>query len=665
MATHNTIFREAVMLRTYCRDLPDGSRRESPEEVWERVLDAFSNYYAKQIRNLPSYFDERDWKSEWRERMSKGKALPAGRMLWSMGSRSIEEEGFLPMMNCAFVTLDHPVDSLRFLMKMLMLGCGVGFSLERKHFKKLQKIFIDMRYPMLETGYGMIRDDKNKEYRSYVVEDSRQGWISFICETVERAIRMQKFRYSLAAIRPKGSVIKGFGGRSGDPTILGNIAERIYKMMTSSAAPTIKVYYDVICSIGELVVSGNIRRSALIAIGDPQDEEFLNLKRFSVLSDYPWRAYCNNSVNVSSFDQLNDSYWSTYNGDSEAYGWVNIEKCIESDKRRNPNTHRMYILPEGFNPCGEQPLANREVCCLGEVNMCRAESEEDLFQSLLMCYFFCKFAFTLGAPTENRTDGICRTNNRIGISLTGIAMVNPEKLSWLKNCRQMLHHFDSTVSLTLKLSESIALTTVKPGGTLPKIAGSAGPGIHRPISEYQIRRVRFRKNSKILKWLESLGVPVEPQFGFDGTPDPAGTQVASFYLKNEIPYDEKYSDWQMSKQGFRGTLDLITRIQNEWSDNAISVTVYYNKEEMQWIKNTLEMYFDDFKVFSGLPYEGHNFLQAPEEPISEKSYTDFFKSRSTEVLLNKSYLALEPDSDGDETPEDFGQCEARGSCSDR
>lgn len=661
MLGHNEIFKDAVMSRTYCREyLEDGEwKKETPDQVWKRVTDSFILYYQSYIDrlDLAPGFDE-----DWRKRMSLGKALPAGRMIWAMGSETIKKDGYLPMMNCGFIVVDDPIEPIKFLMKMLMLGCGMGFSLEKKYFDFLRNKFVDLRY---RGGDGtrnwlpICREaDVGEKHLALTVQDTKEGWVDFIGYVIECAVKMKACRFDLWNIRPAGSRIKGFGGRSGDPKILGIIAQRIYKIITSERYSSVKMYYDVICSIGELVISGNVRRSALIAIGDPDDDEFLGLKEFRQLQLNPWRCYCNNSVNVSEFKQLSEKYWDTYKGGNEAYGWVNMFACIYDDHSRNPDEN--YVPPEGFNPCGEQPLASREVCCLGEVNLSRAESEDDLFESLKMCYYFCKLSFTM-MSSERRTDDITEINSRIGISLTGISMVTPEKREWAYNCRTRLKEWDADISFRLGLNPSVALTTVKPGGTLPKIAGSSGPGIHRPISEYQIRRVRFNKHSKVMKWLKGLGLPVEPQLNFDRSEDQSGTQVVSFYLKNEAPHDGFYSDYQLTSHGFHDMLNLIAEVQEKWSDNAISVTVYYKLDSVDSVvRPMLEFYFDKLKVFSGLPYSEHNFPQAPEEPITKEQYDKFVEEHP--VL---GYKMCNECDDPDELPEDFGQCDSKGLCSDR
>lgn len=636
------LFADSVMTRTYCRTLYDKGRKETPDEVFNRVLDSFEKYYVSGFPWLTDYYD----RPKWLSLMQDGVAFPAGRMLWSMGSRSVETEGFLPMMNCSFIVIDSPVKPIRFILKMLILGCGVGFSLERKYMSRTQDIYGDTKSDIIGTLTHTADTDKDV----YMVRDSKEGWMDFFEDLMINAILGRDMRFSTSFLRPKGSPIKGFGGTSGDPMKLVSTAKKIWNAITESSTATVTLYYDIICWIAELVISGNVRRSALIAIGDPDDEEFLRLKKFETIHRLgaTQRYFCNNSVNVSEFGQLDYDYWDTYNaGTGEAYGWVNVQKSVTEEGMRYP--------PQGFNPCGEQPLHSREVCCLGEVNIEKIKSVEQFLLALVMPYLFCKLAYTLGAPTEPETAEICKHNQRIGVSLTGISMIDPGDFKhYAIKGRKFLRELDEEISSKLGVNRCVALTTVKPGGTLPKIAGSSGPGIHLPISEFQIRRVRFSNHCSLLPWLRECGVDVVPDLA-----SPDDTSVASFYIRNSVPWSGNYSDHQVSFSGFKAMLRTVVDAQEYWSDNSVSVTIYYSPFwAPEIIRDMVGKFFGDLKCFSALPYFGHNFTQAPEEPVDMKTY--FEKTARLKILPVPTTL------DGIAVPEDFGGCGIGGTgCSDR
>lgn len=644
MEAHEQAFKDAIMVRTYSRVVESENRKESPDEVFTRVLDAFEEYYIEKYPFINEYYN----RDKWFAMMKNGIALPAGRMLWSMGSRTIKEEGFLSLMNCSFVVVDDPVTPVLFAMKMLILGCGVGFSLERKYMSKTAA-----DYETVKDAGGTLTEVTTELTenigQTYMVRDSKEGWIDFMRQVLCHAICGNDLCFSLRNLRPAGSPIRGFGGISGDPRKLAETARKIWNAIIHSPTATVSLYYDIICWIAELVISGNVRRSALIAIGDPDDEEFLSLKKFDYIRKWnaTQRFFCNNSVNIREWSDLGEKYWETFiAGEGEPYGWVNVGKCID--------TITPY-KPEGFNPCGEQPLASKEVCCLGEINVQKIETGKQLKNALRMVYLFCKLAYTLGAPTEPTTEKICHANQRIGISMTGISMIAESVfIRMAKKGKMYLKSFDDLISVYLGVNKCCALTTVKPGGTLPKIAGSSGPGIHLPISEYQIRRVRFSKRCSLIPWLSRIGVPVEADLT-----SPDDTVVASFYIRNGRPYSGVYSDSQITKDGFEDMLTRIVVAQEYWSENSVSVTLYYDPTwSVEQLKESIKEFQPDLKSLSCLPYYGHNFKQAPEEPISREEY---------ERVASKLPAYEKPplDIDGIHLPEDFGGCTVDGGCSDR
>lgn len=197
---------------------------------------------------------------------------------------------------------------------------------------------------------------------------------------------------------------------------------------------------------------------------------------------------------------------------------MNVKKARERDE-----LHDVPFPPQGFNPCGEQPLHSREVCCLGEIILPKIKTEVEAKAALTMTYLFCKLAYTLGAPTEKRTEEISHANQRIGISLSGIGMDEcvfslPD---FCEIAKPYLEFLDDHVSRMLGVNKCVALTTIKPGGTLSKLAGCPAPGIHRPISRYQIRRVRFSRRCSLVNWFPKVGIYTEPD-----VTDPDGTVVA-------------------------------------------------------------------------------------------------------------------------------------------
>lgn len=642
-------FADAIFLRTYCRTNWETGVTETRQQVYNRCLDAWYEQLQK-IGSLEKlYLDWPPIRAKWYCLMKYGKAMPAGRMLWALGSRTVQEEGFLPLVNCAFVKIDHPVEPFLFIAKMLFMGCGCGFSVRACDIEQANEKLVQSK-AQLEPYISERTGDPNV----YHVEDSRHGYIDFIKQCIINGLICRKpFIYSIEKLRPANSPIKGFGGRSGDPRKLGEIGERIYWMGANARfSITSTLAVDIACSIGELVVSGNVRRSALIALGDADDKDYLDIKRFSNMADKPWRSYSNNSVYASKPSDLGDDYWATYDGHGEAYGWVDIEKCRRRDmKDGGPDRY----LPEGFNPCGEQPLANHEVCNLGEVNLCAIDTYDELQEAVMMCYHFCKMAYTYGAPTEPETERICQANQRIGISFSGYAIVGDQKRKWISQIRKFLHEQDQLLAGQLyNAPTSIALTTMKPGGTLAKVMGCPVNGIHLPISKYYLRRVTFKKDSPLLETLSKRGIVVEHQKSATGQILYNESRMACFPIcvKEDCLTSGEITQGVLLER----YLELLAECQDLCIDNSISVTVYYQDPEELRALITGPL-FERFKCFSGLKYFGHNFAQPMEEPITAEEYEAL-----SEGMRDLPPLTLTvPDP---EEPENFESC-PRGGCSDK
>lgn len=616
--------------RTYARFIEDANRTETWEETIERVLEACQT----QLKIDLNSDKEQKTKKLWRHLMTTRKALPAGRFLWSLGSRTVSDEGMLPLMNCAFVVVDSLLEPFRFTANMLMMGCGIGFSVESKYTTKARDEWIYERRNNDDDCPCMFEYDPSFKWiqsrKVYFIEDSREGWVKFLIASILRGTRRIPLVYSLEKIRPTGSPIKGFGGTSADPKLLGLAGKKLYNLF---AVPTkdhisTSTWFDAMCIIAEVVVAGNVRRSALLSMGDPSDTQYLNLKNWSSKNSVlipSYRQFANMSVNVRSFDELSADYWNTFNGDSEPFGFVKMNTCVIADKLREDN--RSFQIdrywPQGFNPCAEQPLHNKEVCCLSEIFLPNIESEIELEQALIMCYTICKHALNIGAPNELQTQKIVKTNQRMGISISGYSLVSDEKLNWAFKAKDSLYDHDLQYSTHHKWNPSIALTTIKPSGTISKLAGISGPGIHLPVSRYQIRRIRISKLSPLIQLVQSCGLPMEPALMIDGSIDLSGTQVISFYLDNGLLSSDHTAHWvSTTSEGLSWFFNKIIEAQSLWADNAVSVTVSYSKPLLDEMKSIIRLKWSYLKTFSGLLYSDHGFKQAPEEPITEIEYLE-------------------------------------------
>jgi hypothetical protein len=384
--------------------------------------------------------------------------------------------------------------------------------------------------------------------------------------------------------------------------------------------------------IGYIVVSGNVRRSAEIAIGDYDDVEFLKAKRWDLGSIPNWRSMSNNSIYAPmDIDNLPQEYWDTYE-QGEPYGLINLElakACGRTGETKYPD-----LGVEGFNPCAEQSLNNFETCCLSEVYLPNIESFEELLDVLQYTYRVNKHSLALHCSLKE-TEDIVHKNMRMGIGMTGILQATPEQRDWLKDAYQELRYYDAYYSNLKGFPTSIKLTTVKPSGTLSLLAGVT-PGVHpNPAGPYYYRRVRMSTNSPLVELCKKHGYGVEPAIEFDGG-NSKTTMVVTFPCKigQNVPVESNFT--------YQQQLNMVRRMQREWSDNSVSCTVYYKKEDIQGIKEYLKKYFsNELKTVSFLLSSGHGFLQAPYETITEDEYNEAIKGVTPITSVNISEDSFE------------------------
>lgn len=281
------------------------------------------------------------------------------------------------------------------------------------------------------------------------------------------------------------------------------------------------------------------------------------------------------------------------------------------------NKDEKFIESSGIfiHNCAEQSLANHETCCLAEVYLPNIDSYEELKEVLTFAYRMNKHSLALHCSLKE-TETIVNRNMRMGIGMTGILQATEEQRNWLKEAYVWLRSYDKWYSAENGFPESIKLTTVKPSGTLSLLAGVT-PGVHpNPAGPYYIRRVRISSHSPLIDVCRKHGYQIEYQRNFDGTED-RSTMVVSFPCKlpETTPVAANY-DWKTQ-------MDMIRRMQAEWSDNSVSCTVYYRKEDLEDIKQYLKDHFrHEMKTVSFLLYYGHGFDQAPYETITKEQYEE-------------------------------------------
>ena len=596
----------ATYKRTYAR--PIKNRTEEWEETVDRVIEACN-------KQLKCEFNEADQK-DIKRMMMQLKGTVAGRFLWQLGTKTVDKLGLPSLQNCAFTVVDEPVRPFTWAFEMLMLGSGVGFNIQREHVYQLPKIRKKVKVSHVEDAGA-----------DFIVPDSREGWTELLKRVLEASFVTGKgFTYDTSLVRPAGTPIKGFGGTASGPGDLIWGMQEINRILNERSGNRLKPVdcLDIMNIIGKIVVAGNVRRSAQIAIGDHDDIDYLRAKRWDLGNIPNWRAMSNNSVACSDISLLPEEFWEGYKGNGEPYGLINLD----SSRAMGRTGETKYPDPDvmGYNPCAEQSLAPFETCCLAEIYLPNIETERELKDVATLLYRINKHSLAIKCAVPE-TEDIVHKNMRMGIGVTGYLQATEEQKSWLSSVYTHLRAYDKEYSRLCGFPTSIKLTTVKPSGTLSLLAGVT-PGAHPGYSQYYIRRIRMAADSELVGVCRDNGYHVEYVRNFDGTEDHS-TVVVSFPCS--FPENTTFAnDMSAIDQ-----LEVIKRLQAEWSDNSVSVTIYYRKEELDQIKEWLNENYVNVKSVSFLLHNEHGFDQAPMEEVSYWKWKEMTESVIPITALNQ------------------------------
>lgn len=582
---------EVVYLRTYSRPVEGANRNETWTETITRAINGaveigvpFTPEEAQQL------FDH----------MFNLRCSLSGRALWQLGTPLVKKFNATSLNNCYFTNIES-IEDFELLFEYLMLGGGVGFSVERSKIHELPKV---------KAGVTITHERSNDA--DIIVPDSRQGWKRLLHAVLKSFFDTGKsFSYSTILIREYGAPLKTFGGTASGPGALIDGVNDICKVMQNREGKKLRSIdvLDICNIIGRIVVSGSSRRSAQIAIGDPDDVLFIRAKNWSTGTIPAWRANSNNSIYADAYEEIMPELWKGYDGSGEPYGLVN-RKLARNYGRLGERMVDNSI--EGFNPCAEIALADGESCNLATIFLPNVESLEQLKEISQLLYKVQKQITRLDYPYAKTTD-IVRKNARLGQSVTGILQVNEEKIQWLDEAYMNLRAFDKMYSAQNGWPESVRLTTVQPSGTLALLPGNT-PGIHPGFAQYYIRRVRFGSSDPLVAGCRARGYKVQWDIGIDGREDHTKYVV-------DFPCESPEGAVLAASMTAVEQLEWVKKMQTVWADNAVSVTVYYRKEELDSIKDWLSKNYDKgVKSVSFLLHSDHNFPLPPYEEISKEEY---------------------------------------------
>ena len=604
---------EITFIRTYSRMKEDGTK-ERWYEVCKRVIEGMYSVqknHAKENRLPWNDYKAQKSAQEAYERMFNLKWTPPGRGLWAFGTpMTMEKRNSSALQNCAMVSTrdidrNDPGALFGWVMDALMLGIGVGFDTLGQEKEML--IYAPTEPPSI-----------------YEIPDTREGWVESVRLLINSYLRsnqpIQQFEYSL--IRPLGAPIKGFGGVASGPGPLIDLHTRITNIIGSRAGEKFdsRAIVDIVNLVGTCVVSGNVRRSATLALGNPEDKDFSNLKNAEVFPERNsydpknpgWAWMSNNSIAAEVGTNYEDYVDLIADNGEPGFIWLDVAR----------NYGRLADAPDGkdyrvmgFNPCAEQPLESYELCTLVEVHLNRHDDREDFLRTLKFAYLYGK-TVTLMPTHWQTTNGIMQRNRRIGTSLTGIASFADTKgmpviREWMDEGYKKIRSYDHSYSEWLCVRESIRVTTVKPSGSVSLLSG-ATPGVHwGPGGAFYLRAIRFGNTDPMLYLLKTAGYKVEADLVS------ANTSVVYFPVASEHLRSEK--DVSLFEK-----IGLAATAQKYWSDNGVSVTLSFDKEtEKKHVAPALHLYEGELKAVSFLPMGNETFPQQPYNNITKEEYNSY------------------------------------------
>lgn len=548
-----------------------------------------------------------------------GQALPPGRGLWTGGVEGIPADA---RYNCWYTTL-YGVEDWCWTANQLMLGGGVGVGLNQIDALPLvagANARFAVRCGEAHPDVAEVKPNPNSFLNGqtpiFVVADSREGWVEALRRTLTAAFEGKDLIVDVSPVRARGLPIRTFGGIACGPGPLTNLLRNAWEIVRGAAGRKLTSVeaLDITNYIGLCIKAGNVRRSALIALGDAEDFEFRNAKK-DMAKVISHRHTSNNSIVFRTENQIRDFDWvslvsdMTTNGSGEP-GLLNLPLVWKTD----PGA-------KGVNPCGEQALHDREACNLAEVFPAQFQVGTDPVVAFrLVTRYTLRQRLTPLSDAQSHKVGLA--NMRVGVGLGGLCDFDWTKellASWFKECRSEANSYADE----LGVARPLTVTTVKPSGTISLLNGSS-PGIHAPYAPFYLRRTRIAKNDPMAASMIDAGVPFE-----DCIYDKSGhTYVFAF------PTQAAHAKVSVQTETIQDQFQRQRAVQESWADNAVSATLSFNENEHGFLADCLKENVPFLKSTSCLP-KAHGYAQAPYEAIDEVTFRDTYSRINHDHQLSR------------------------------
>lgn len=608
---------EFIYYRTYARWIDEEGRRET----WIETVDRYIGFMKE---NIGLKYKESEYK-ELQEAILKQEVMPSMRLLQFSGKATRATN--VAAYNCSYVAPENFQD-LAEIMYISMCGAGAGWSAESQNVQKFPQIKI-------QTG---------KKLSTCVIDDSKEGWCDALALGMKTWSDGSDIEFDFSLLRPAGARLKIMGGKSSGPDPLKRLLAFSREKILSKQGKRLSNLdiHDIICMIGDCVVSGGVRRSAMISLSDLDDEDIRDAKKGQFYITEPQRMLANNSavyISKPSSAQFMDEWVALMKSGSGERGVFNRGSLANTLPERrikvlkeykgyfdNNGSHIIGLI--GTNPCGEIILQSKQFCNLSEV-VCRMEDDE---KSLLRKVRLATMIGTYQASLTNFSylskewKEHCEKERLLGVSMTGqwdSLIARNEKI--LEKLRKEAVRVNQVYAKRLGINQSTAITCVKPSGTVSQLVDCAS-GMHPRYAPYYLRRVRISATDSLFKMLRDQGFPYQPEVG--QPKDNAVTYVLEFPVKS--PKGSIYrNDLSAIDQ-----LEHWKKVKINYTEHNPSVTILVSENEWIKVANWIYENWDIVGGLSFLPRDNHIYQLAPYEEIDEKTYKEL-AGRLTHIDYSK------------------------------
>ncbi|MEK7065868.1 MAG: ATP cone domain-containing protein [Patescibacteria group bacterium] len=605
---------EFVYYTAYARWKDGEGRRESWVETVQRYMD-----FMKE--NVGSKLTDKEY-TDVRRAILKQDVCPSMRLLWSAGRAARESN--VCAYNCSYIAPTKLRDFGE-IMYISMCGTGLGFSAESENVQKL---------PQIKRQSGGITD-------THIVDDSREGWADAYVKALEIWFDGKDIVIDYSKVRPAGARLSTMGGRASGPEPLVSLMQFTKEKIFARQGKRLRNIdvHDIVCKIGEVVVAGGVRRSALISLSDLDDTEVRDAKKGQFYMTEPQRSMANNSavyLEKPTAEYFLEEWTALVKSKSGERGIFNAggfdkqlpKRRLDFLKKKHGNDFSSSIMVR-TNPCGEIYLQSKQFCNLTSIVVRANDTEATLMKKMEIATLLGTYQSTLTnfSYLSKEWKENCEAERLLGVSITGYydnAIIREEKI--LKKLRDEGIRANKKYAKKMGVNESTCITCVKPHGNSSQFLDTAS-GMHPRYSQYYIRRVRISRMDPIFQMLKEQGVPAFPEVG--QTEENATTFVLEFpvaapkgaILRNDVSAADLLKEWKLLKTSF--------------TEHNPSVTISVGENEWVAVANFIYENWDYVGGLSFLPRNDHVYKLAPYEEITEEEY-----KRRAELVKNVDFSKL-------------------------